>query len=42
MEPITILNRCHRFRGFVYRQARFSSDGKAIEVAVLVETPAQD
>ncbi len=25
---ITILNRCHRFPGFVYRGARFSSDGK--------------
>jgi transposase len=34
MELITILNRCHRFRGFVYRQARFSSDGKSIEVVV--------
>ena len=34
MELITILNRCHRFRGFVYRRARFSSDGKSIEVTV--------
>jgi transposase len=34
MELITILNRCHRFRGFVYCQARFSSDGKSIAVAV--------
>jgi len=34
MELVTILNRCHRFRGFVYRQARFSPDGKSIEVAV--------
>jgi hypothetical protein len=34
MELLTILNRCHRFRGFVYRQARFSSDGKSIEVSV--------
>ena len=34
MKLVTILNRCHRFRGFVYRQARFSSDGKSIEVAV--------
>src|SRR5215475_2696357 len=32
MELITILNRCHRFRGFVCRQARFSPDGKSIEV----------
>jgi transposase len=31
---ITILNRCHRFRGFIYRQARFSSDGKSIEIIV--------
>jgi transposase len=31
---ITILNRCHRFRGFIYRQARFSSDGKNIEIVV--------
>jgi transposase len=34
MELITILNRCHRFRGFVYRQARFSADHKSIEVTV--------
>ena len=34
MELITILNRCHRFRGFVYREARFSSDGNSIEVSV--------
>jgi transposase len=34
MELITILNRCHRFRGFVYQQARFSADHKSIEVAV--------
>jgi transposase len=31
---ITILNRCHRFPGFVYHQARFSSDHKSIEIAV--------
>jgi len=31
---ITILNRCHRFPGFVYQQARFSSDQKSIEIAV--------
>jgi hypothetical protein len=30
MEPITILNRCHRFRGF----ATFSPDHKSIEVSV--------
>ena len=34
MELITILNRCHRFRGFVYHQARFSSDHKSIEISV--------
>jgi len=34
MELITILNRCHRFRGFVYRDARFSSDHKSIEVTI--------
>jgi hypothetical protein len=34
MELITILNRCHRFRGFVYQQAHFSADKKCIEVAV--------
>jgi transposase len=34
MEPITILNRCHRFRGFVYEHAHFSADKKSIEVAV--------
>jgi len=31
---ITILNRCHRFPGFVYHQAHFSSDHKSIEIAV--------
>jgi hypothetical protein len=34
MELITILNRCHRFRGFVYQQAHFSADKKSIEVSV--------
>ena len=32
MELITILNRRHRFRGFVYHGARFTSDHKSIEV----------
>jgi transposase len=34
MELITILNRRHRFHGFVYRNARFSPDKKSIEVLV--------
>jgi hypothetical protein len=34
MELITILNRCHRFRGFVYQHAQFGADKKSIEVAV--------
>jgi hypothetical protein len=34
MEPIAILNRCHRFRGFVYRHAHFSAGNESIEVAV--------
>ena len=34
MELITILNRCHRFRGFVYHRTRFSPDHKSIEVSV--------
>src|SRR6202050_3601683 len=34
MELITMLNRCHRFRGFVYQHAHFSADKKSIEVAV--------
>ena len=34
LQLITILNRCHHFPGFVYRQARFSSDGKSIEIVV--------
>jgi transposase len=34
LQLITILNRCHRFRGFIYRQSRFSSDGKSIEIVV--------
>src|SRR5690348_15100642 len=32
MELTTILNRCHRFRGFVYQHARFIADKKSIEV----------
>src|SRR5215469_12867173 len=34
MELITILNRCHRFRGFVYEHAHFGADKTSIEVAV--------
>jgi transposase len=34
LQLITILNRCHRFPGFVYQDARFSPDKKIIEVAV--------
>ena len=34
MELITILNRFHRLRGFVYQHAHFSADKKSIEVAV--------
>ena len=34
MELITILNRCYRFRGFIYDHARFSPDKKSIEVSV--------
>jgi len=34
MELITILNRSHRFQGFVYQHAHFSADKKSIEVAV--------
>src|SRR5881394_3945952 len=34
MELITILNRCHRFRGFVYHHARFTPDHKTIEISV--------
>jgi len=34
MELTTILNRCHRFRGFVYQHARFIAAKKSIEVAV--------
>jgi transposase len=34
LQLITILNRCHRFPGFVYHQARFSSDHRSIEIAV--------
>jgi len=38
MELITILNRCHRFRSFVYQHAHFSADKKSIEVAVRPRT----
>jgi hypothetical protein len=34
LQLITILNRCHRFPGFVYRQACFTSDHRSIEIAV--------
>ena len=34
MELITILNRCHHHRGFVYQHARFGSERKSIEVEV--------
>jgi transposase len=34
LQLITILNRCHRFQGFVYQQARFSADHKSIEITV--------
>ena len=34
LQLITILNRCHHFRGFVYQRARFSSDSKSIEIDV--------
>jgi transposase len=34
MELITILNQCHRFRGFVYQQAVFSADRQSIEITV--------
>ena len=34
MDLLTILNRCHHFRGFVYQSARFGSDHKSIEIAV--------
>jgi len=29
MELITILNRCHHFRSFVYQHARLSADQKS-------------
>ena len=34
MELLTILNRCHHFRGFVYHRARFTPDHNSIEVSV--------
>ena len=34
MELLTILNRCHRFRGFVYQHARYGPDHTSIEIAV--------
>jgi transposase len=34
MELITILNRCHRFRGFVYDHSRFTADRNSIEISV--------
>lgn len=34
MDLLTILNHCHRHRGFVYERARFGPDKKSIEVDV--------
>jgi transposase len=34
MELLTILNRCQRFKGFVYQRARLSPDKTSIEVSV--------
>jgi hypothetical protein len=34
LQLTTILNRCYHFSGFVYQQARFSSNHKSIEIAV--------
>src|SRR5713101_8358223 len=34
MELLTILNHCHRHRGFVYQHARFGPDKQSIEVDV--------
>ncbi len=34
MELITILNHCHRFRGFVYHKDRFDAGKQAIEIGV--------
>jgi hypothetical protein len=33
LQVITILNRCHHFRGFVYQYARFAPDHQSIEIA---------
>ena len=41
LQLITILNRCHRFPGFVYHQARFSSDHRSIEIAVRLRKGSQ-
>lgn len=38
MELLTILNQCHRFRGFVYQQAVFAADRKSIEITVRPRT----
>jgi len=35
MELTTILNRCHRYRGFVYENARFSADSAAVSLESL-------
>jgi transposase len=34
LQLITILNHCHRFRGFVYHHACFAADHKSIEIGV--------
>jgi hypothetical protein len=42
MKLTTILNRCHRFPGFVSQHARFSSDKKSIEISVQPAPPDCD
>jgi transposase len=34
LQLLTILNRCHRFPGFVYHHARFTPDSQCIEISV--------
>jgi transposase len=38
MELISVLNRCYRFKRFVYHHARFSPDTNSIEVSVRPRT----
>src|SRR5262245_19500880 len=42
MELLTILNRCHRFRGFVYQRAHFGPDQKSGSIGTATQGFGRD